>query len=164
MFKQKLRNSPLLIQTFIMKILVVLFGLSMVMVTHASNHLVHIQSSHDVATSADRFERIIKQKGLTVFNRIDHAKNAAGVDIKIPPSQVVIFGNPKVGTKLMQCQPTIAIDLPLKMMIWQDRQGKVWLSYYDPAYMQFNHQVTGCDAVFKKVSKVLSGLTTQAAN
>lgn len=127
----------------------------------SSNGLVSIQSQHSVTDTVAKLEGLMKKKGLTVFNRIDHARNAANVDIKMPPSEVIIFGNPKVGTALMQCQPTIAIDLPLKVHVWLDKDN-VWLSYYDPEYLKAKHQVKGCDEVFNKMSQALTGLTSKA--
>lgn len=131
--------------------------------SHAAEYMVSVPSKHSVADTADNFEHIIKHKGLTVFNRINHAKNARQVGMQLSPSEVIVFGNPKMGTQLMQCQPSVAIDLPLKVMVWQDHEKKVWLSYDDPASMQSKHRVQGCDAVFKKMSHVLHTLTNKAA-
>ncbi|QIZ78813.1 DUF302 domain-containing protein [Ferrimonas lipolytica] len=130
----------------------------------AAQGVVNVQSNHSVAATATRFESIATDKGLTVFNRIDHGAGAAKVGMALPPTQIILFGNPKVGTPLMQCQRTAAIDLPQKMLIWQDEAGKVWLSYNDPQYLKARHKLQGCDEVVAKITKVLSKLSKAAAN
>jgi uncharacterized protein (DUF302 family) len=91
-------------------------------------------SSHTVPETLDRLEEVLKTKGIVVFARIDHSGEAAKVGLKMPPTQVLIFGNPRGGTPVMLAAPTSAIDLPLKALAWQDAEGKVWLGYTDPAY------------------------------
>ncbi|MGJ8582348.1 MAG: DUF302 domain-containing protein, partial [Psychromonas sp.] len=86
-----------------------------------------------------------------------------GVDLVLTDTEVLIFGNPKVGTPLMQCAPTMAIDLPQKVLVWKDANNTVWLSYNDPEYLKQRHDIQGCDEVVKKVSNVLSALTAAAA-
>ncbi|EDK29730.1 hypothetical protein VSWAT3_07246 [Vibrionales bacterium SWAT-3] len=109
--------------------------------------------------TADRFEEIAKSKGLTLFARIDHQKNASKVDLELRPTEVIIFGNPKVGTPLMQCAQEVAIDLPQKVLVTEDSNKKVWLSYNDPNYLVERHAINGCDEVIKKISGVLSKLS-----
>ena len=91
----------------------------------ANNGLTSVRSSHDVKTTADRLEAVLKKKGMTVFNRIDHAKGAMSVGNELRPTELIIFGNPKIGSVLMGCAQTIAIDLPQKALIWQDGGGQV---------------------------------------
>jgi len=122
-----------------------------------------IASEFTVEQSANRFEDIVTKKGLTVFNRIDHSKNAAGVDLTLRPTQLIIFGNPKVGTPLMQCSQLAALDLPQKALFWEDEAGKVWLTYNNPAYLKARHNINGCDEVLTKVTNVLAGLSKAAA-
>ncbi len=112
--------------------------------------------------TADRFEDIIKKKGLTLFARIDHSDNASKVNLELDPTEVIIFGNPMVGTPLMQCSQQVAIDLPQKALIWQDENGKVWFSYNDPEYLMERHNMQGCEAVIKRVSTILNGLSKAA--
>ncbi|MFA0087663.1 DUF302 domain-containing protein [Vibrio sp. 10N.261.51.F12] len=121
--------------------------------------LMTYESPYSVKETADRFENIAASKGLTLFARIDHQKNASKVDLELRPTEVIIFGNPKVGTPLMQCAQTVAIDLPQKIMVSEDADNKVWLSYNDPNYLKKRHNITGCDEVINKISGVLSNLS-----
>jgi len=93
-------------------------------------------SKSSVPETLDRLEAILRAKGITIFARIDHSGEAEKVGMKMPPTQVLIFGNPKGGTPLMLAAPTSAIDLPLKALAWQDSDGSVWLSYNDPEYLK----------------------------
>jgi len=128
----------------------------------AGNGLISVKSSHDVKATADRLENILNQKGMNVFIRIDHAAGARKVGKTLRPTELVVFGNPKVGTPLMQCSQSVAIDLPQKALIWQDDKGQVWLSYNDPNYLDQRHGLTGCAQVIKKVEKALSNFATAA--
>ena len=128
----------------------------------AGNGLISVKSSHDVKATADRLENILNQKGMTVFIRINHSAGARKVGKTLRPTELVVFGNPKVGTPLMQCSQSVAIDLPQKALIWQDDKGQVWLSYNDPNYLDQRHGLTGCAQVIKKVEKALSNFATAA--
>ena len=128
----------------------------------AGDGLISVKSSHDVKATADRLENILKQKGMTVFIRINHSEGAQKVDKELRPTELVVFGNPKVGTPLMQCNQSVAIDLPQKALIWQDGKGQVWLSYNDPNYLEQRHGLSGCAEVIKKVEKVLSNFAKAA--
>ena len=99
-------------------------------------------SARSVPDTLDRLESILRGKGVKVFARIDHSGEAAKVGLKMPPTQVLIFGNPKAGTPVMLAAPTSAIDLPLKALAWQDAAGKVWLGYTDPAYFARRYGLT----------------------
>ncbi|MFS1861309.1 DUF302 domain-containing protein [Vibrio lentus] len=125
----------------------------------ASDGLVKYESNYSVKETADRFENIAKSKGITLFARVDHQKNAASVNLELRPTEVIIFGNPKVGTPLMQCAQDVAIDLPQKVMVSEDDNKKVWLTYNNPTYLMERHQIQGCDEVIKKISGVLSKLS-----
>ena len=129
---------------------------------YAANGIISVKSSHDVKATADRLENTLKQKGMTVFIRINHAEGAQKVGQKLRPTELVIFGNPKVGTPLMQCSQTAAIDLPQKALIWEDQEGTVWLSYNDPNYLVERHGITGCAEVIKKIEKALSNFAKAA--
>jgi uncharacterized protein (DUF302 family) len=129
---------------------------------YADNGIISVKSSHEVKATADRLENTLKQKGMTVFVRINHAQGAQKVGKKLRPTELVVFGNPKVGTPLMQCSQSTAIDLPQKALIWQDDQGQVWLSYNDPNYLVERHGITGCDEVIKKIEKALSNFAKAA--
>ena len=129
----------------------------------ADNGLVMIKSANDATTTSDKLVKALKGKGMNVFAVIDHATGAASIGAELPPTTLVIFGNPKVGTPLMKCSRTAAIDLPQKMLIWTDDAGQTWLAYNDPAYMAQRHNVKGCDEAIKKVTGALgkfSGVAT----
>ncbi|GGP75960.1 DUF302 domain-containing protein [Shewanella ulleungensis] len=128
----------------------------------AVDSLITHQSQFSPKITADRFESIIKDKGFTVFARIDHQKNAEGVELSLPATEVIIFGNPKIGTQLMQCNQQVAIDLPQKVLITEDAHNKVWLSYNNPQYLKQRHDIKGCDAVLDKISTVLESLSKAA--
>lgn len=125
--------------------------------------MVNIQSAFSVKETADRMERILSDKGMTIFNRIDHSAGAASVDIKLPETELIIFGNPKVGSPLMKCQQSVAIDLPQKALIWKDDNTKVWISYNNPDYIKKRHKLTGCVEVLSKIKKALAGIAKSAS-
>ena len=97
--------------------------------------LVNVKSTHSVAVTADRLERILAEKGMKLFLRLNHAEGAGSVGIALRPTELLIFGNPKVGAPLMAKQQPIGIDLPQKMLIWRDKSGQVWLTYNDPCLL-----------------------------
>jgi len=103
------------------------------------NGIVDVPSNHSVDQTVERLKDILQAKGITLFALIDHSGEAGKVGMKMPPTKLLIFGNPKGGTPLMLAAPSVAIDLPLKILVWQDSQGKVWLSYNSPAYLQERH-------------------------
>jgi uncharacterized protein (DUF302 family) len=101
--------------------------------------LVDKPSNHSVAQTVDRLKNILQSKGVTLFALIDHIGEAEKAGLKMPPTKLLVFGNPKAGTPLMVAAPSSAIDLPLKILVWEDIQGKVWISYNSPAYLQERH-------------------------
>jgi uncharacterized protein (DUF302 family) len=103
------------------------------------NGIVDIASNHSVDQTVDRLKSLLQAKGITLFALIDHSGEAEKVGMKMPPTKLFIFGNPKGGTPLMLAAPSIAIDLPLKILVWEDSQGKVWLSYNSPEYLEKRH-------------------------
>ena len=129
----------------------------------ATEGMISIKSAHTVAVTADRLEKILVSKGMTVFKRIDHAAGAQKVGKTLRPTELVIFGNPKVGTPLMLCRQSVAIDLPQKALIWQDEAGQVWFSYNDPKYLAMRHNIQGCDKVLKKVAGALGNFAKKAS-
>ncbi len=129
----------------------------------AANGVITVQSDFGVVETADRLENILKEKGMTVFNRIDHAEGARSVGIDLRDTVLLIFGNPKVGSPLMKCQQVAAIDLPQKALIWKDGEGAVFVSYNDPTYIQMRHNISGCEEVLAKIEKALSSFTKTAA-
>lgn len=131
---------------------------------NATNSLTSIESEFSSVETANRFVAILESKGLTLFARIDHQRNAESVNLKLRETEVIIFGNPKIGTLLMQCSQEVAIDLPQKVLIWTDNENKVWVSYNNPEYIKERHGLKGCDKVINKVSSVLKLLTSAAAS
>jgi uncharacterized protein (DUF302 family) len=127
----------------------------------AVDGLTVVASPHDVATTMDRLASTVDAAGMKVFARIDHAAGAAKVDQVLRPTQLLIFGNPKGGTPFMQCAQTVGIDLPLKMLAWEDESGKVWLGYTDPAYVAQRHDVGSC-AVVPNIARALEGFANEA--
>lgn len=121
----------------------------------ADSGLISVKSAHDVKTTADRLESALESKGMTVFARIDHAAGAHKAGKELKPTEVLVFGNPKVGTPLMQCAPSVAIDLPQKALISENEKGEVWLSYNDPQYLAQRHGISGCEEVIKKIQGAL---------
>jgi len=103
------------------------------------NGIVDVPSNHSVDETVERVKSILQSKGVTLFAVIDHSGEAEKVGMKMPPTKLLIFGNPKGGTPLMLAAPSVAIDLPLKILVWQDGQGKVWLSYNTPEYLKERH-------------------------
>jgi uncharacterized protein (DUF302 family) len=126
----------------------------------AENGIVDVASSRPVGESLDRLEVVVKAKGITVFARIDHSGEAAKVGLQMRPAMLLIFGNPKAGTPLMIASPSVALDLPLKVLAWEDQKGKVWLSYNSAAYLQKRHGLK--DEQAKSLSAI-AGLVGQAA-
>jgi uncharacterized protein (DUF302 family) len=96
-------------------------------------------SNHSVDQTVERLKNILQAKGITLFALVDHSGEAAKVGMKMPPTKLLIFGSPKGGTPLMLAAPSIAIDLPLKILIWEDAHGKVWLSYNSPEFLIKRH-------------------------
>ena len=128
----------------------------------ADSGMITVKSAHDVPATADKLVAALEGKGMKIFARIDHAAGAKKVDMTLEPTELVIFGNPKIGTALMNCGPSIAIDLPLKALIWQDADSQTWLGYNDPAYLTERHELEGCDKVIAKVAGALAAFSKAA--
>jgi uncharacterized protein (DUF302 family) len=105
----------------------------------------------------NRLEALVRQRGLNVFARIDHAAGASRIGASLRPAQLLIFGNPQGGTPFMQCAQEVGIDLPLKALVWEDAAAQVWIGYNDPGYLARRHGVPGCPAV-DGLRKALAGL------
>jgi uncharacterized protein (DUF302 family) len=109
------------------------------MASTADNGIVSKPSNHSVDETVAKMKGILQAKGVALFALIDHSGEAEKVGMKMRPTKLLIFGNPKAGTPLMLAAPSIAIDLPLKILVWEDGEGKVWISYNRPAYLQQRH-------------------------
>jgi uncharacterized protein (DUF302 family) len=105
------------------------------------NGIIHLSSPHTVLETLARLEAVVQAKGIAILAMIDHSGDAAKAGIEMEPTKLLIFGNPKAGTPLMLASPSVAIDLPLKALVWQDKDGKVWLSYNSPAYLKQRHSI-----------------------
>jgi uncharacterized protein (DUF302 family) len=129
----------------------------------AADGLITIPSSFGPKDTMVRLEAEVRAKGLTVFAHVDHAAGAAAVGLTLQPTDLLIFGNAKGGTPLMQSVQTIGIDLPLKVLVWQDAAGKTWLSYNDPAWLAKRHSLpTDLEATVKALSAMLKAVTAAA--
>ena len=119
-------------------------------------------SAYGVGETLDKLEGVLKKRGITVFARVDHAANAAKIGKEMPPTQLLIFGAPKIGTPLIQSNRTVGIDLPQKALVWQDEEGKVWLGYNKPGFLAKRHGISNRKKVFVKMGKALAKLTDTA--
>src|SRR5437667_10575403 len=130
------------------------------MTPHSDNGIITLPSQHSVDQTVEKLQALLRAKGVTLFALVDHSGEAAKVGMKLPPTKLVIFGNPKAGTPLMLAAPSAAIDLPLKILIWEDAQGKIWLSYNSSEYLQKRH---GLPQELLQNIAVVETLATKAA-
>jgi uncharacterized protein (DUF302 family)/uncharacterized membrane protein YidH (DUF202 family) len=158
---QAARSSPM-IQTILLALFLALFGLALAIylvtvrssaISHSANGeetimagmggngIIHRPSNHGLDQAVEKLQTILRSKGVTLFALVDHSGEAEKGGLKMPPTKLLIFGNPQAGTPLMLASPTSAIDLPLKILVSQDAQGKVWISYNSPAYLQERHHL-----------------------
>ena len=105
----------------------------------ADNGIISKPSNHSVNDTVAKIQGVLQAKGIILFALVDHSGEAEKVGMKMPPTKLLIFGNPKLGTPLMLASPSVAIDLPLKILVWEDGEGRVWISYNSPAYLQRRH-------------------------
>jgi uncharacterized protein (DUF302 family) len=112
------------------------------MTLKAHTGIVDLQSHQPVDQTVARLTAVLREKGIKLFALIDHSGEAEKAGMKMPPTKLLIFGNPKGGTPLMLSDPRTAIDLPLKILIWEDTQGKTWVSYNSPEYLQQRHGIS----------------------
>jgi uncharacterized protein (DUF302 family) len=129
------------------------------MATATNNGIISKPSKHSVEQTVEALQNILKSKGVAVFALIDHSGEAEKVGLKMRPTKLLIFGNPKAGTPLMLASPSSAIDLPLKILVWEDAQGKVWVSYNSPEYLRERH---GLPQELMQNIAVVEGLATKA--
>jgi len=143
---------------------VAVFGVFLVIssATAADPGLVTKNSKYSVTDTVSRLESVLKSSGMTVFARIDHRAEAEKVGLAMRPAQVIIFGNPKGGTPLMVASPTVAIDLPLKALVWEDAGGRVWLSYNSAVYLKSRHEISEKNEAIATLDRALDTLTNKA--
>jgi uncharacterized protein (DUF302 family) len=125
--------------------------------------LVKIKSEHSVKVTLDRLEKVLKSKGITIAMRWNHSAKAKKVGIEMRDTELLVFGNPKLGSHIMTAEQTAGIDMPLKALAWKDASGQVWLGYNDPAYIAKRHHITDREDVVKKMSNALAAMTAKAA-
>lgn len=145
------------------KIMIALALLPLSLSVIAADGMINVKSNHSVTDTANKLEQVLLSKGMKVFIRVPHYKSAKSVGIELRPTELIIFGNPKVGSPLMKCAQSVAIDLPHKALIWQDADNAVWISYNDPNYLKKRHNIQGCDKVLAEVTGALSKMTAAAA-
>ncbi len=126
--------------------------------------LTTIASHFTSKETIDRLETQIRANGLDVFARIDHAAGAAKVGLTLRPTELIIFGNARGGTPLMQSVQTVGIDLPLKVLVWQDGANETWISYNQPGWIAQRHGLTNQDSIIDKMSTVLNSISRKAAS
>lgn len=127
--------------------------------SHSKQPMLTKKSAHSVAQTLDRLTTVLKSKGITIFARVDHAAGAKKVGLELRPTELLLFGNPKLGTPLMQSNQRIGIDLPLKALAWQDNEGTVWLAYPGPDYLKSKHSIGDKDKVFGNMAKALGNFS-----
>ena len=147
---------------FLVLLLFLAFDVFLIREGKAGEGMVNVKSPHSVAITVERLQKLLAEKGMTVSITVDHAAGARKAGLELRPTSLIVFGNPKVGTPLMRCQQTVAMDLPQKALIWEDAQGEVWLSYNDPAYLAERHGVEGCEEVLKKIAGALRNFASGA--
>ena len=127
----------------------------------ADNGLITRESPYSVEATYTKLRTLLSNNpNLKILLELDHSENAASVDLELPPTRIILFGNPKLGTPLMQASPTTAIDLPQKILVYDDGEGTK-ISYNDPLYLQKRHGIEGKSAVLEKVSKALQTITNK---
>jgi len=124
--------------------------------------LTTIRSHFDHKETLNRLDAAIKAQGMTVFARIDHAAGAAEAGLTLAPTELIIFGNARGGTPLMQSVQTVGIDLPLKALVWEDASGAIWLSYNEPSWIAQRHDVANAETIVSKMAAVLSAMSRKA--
>jgi RNA polymerase sigma factor (sigma-70 family) len=129
----------------------------------ADDHLITKKSAHNVSPTLDRLVEALKQRSIAVVARVDHAAAAQKAGQALRPTEVLIFGNPKLGTPLMQANRKIGLDLPMKVLAWEDDSGQAWLAYTKPEHLKAQYAVSGQDETFREMAQALDRLTDEAS-
>ena len=140
-----------------------LFVAMMVPAVQAAEGMLTVQSAHSVADTVNRLETALSAAGFKIFARVDHGAGAKSVDMPLPPTELLIFGKPEAGTKLMQSQRTVGIELPLKYLVWEDAEGKVTVGWNDPAWFTQRHGIDDRGPVVAKVQGALQKFAAEAS-
>lgn len=140
----------------------VLLAICYVMPSYADNGLISKKSKFSTSETIDRLEAVLKKKGITIVLRWRHSDGAKKVGIKLRPTELIIFGNPKLGTHFFTSKQTAGIDLPLKALAWEDEKGQVWLTYNDPKYIANRHGIKDRAKIVAKMSNALNKFSSVA--
>jgi uncharacterized protein (DUF302 family) len=127
-------------------------------------NLVTLPSAHTAAQTVERLKVLLTKEGIQLFAHIDHAAEAKKVGLLLRPTEVLIFGNPQAGTPLMQSRQTIGLDLPLRVLVWEDEAGAVWLTYHPPSFLAQLHHLAGCEESVKSLDSGLAALAGAATS
>lgn len=148
----------------LLRIIVLLLAIAGPTAASAQSAMTALPSKHPVEETVDRLTKAIESKGIKIAARIDHAAGAKAAGLELPPTVVLLFGNPKLGTPLMQADPRVGLELPMKMLVWQDKVGKVWVGYTPPAALQSRYTLDGQPAAdaLKALSGALEGFAKAA--
>jgi len=130
----------------------------------AENGIITVKSNHSVKETLDRLEKILTEKGVNVVLRLNHSENGNKAGIALRPTELLLFGNPKLGTNFFTSKQTSGIDLPMKALAWEDENGQVWLTYNDPSYIAGRHGIKDRDEVVKKMTGALEKFTSAATS
>lgn len=128
---------------------------------NAADGLIVVESPHNSTQTMDRLEAAVKERGLNVFARIDHAAGARKIGTSLRPTELLIFGNPQGGTPFLECAQSVGIDLPLKALVWEDTGSRTWVGYNDPTYLAARHGVEDCGVV-PNLQNALKRITSEA--
>jgi uncharacterized protein (DUF302 family) len=143
-------------------LLAVLIGAIAMTARASDDGLVKRQSPYSVAETTERLEAVLKAAGNTIFAHVDHSGGARAAGLELRPTQLLIFGNPKAGTWLMQDAPTMAIDLPMKFLVWQDDRGTVWVAWNSVRYLAARHGLAGKDEALAAAEAAIAGFAQKA--
>jgi len=145
-------------------VMTMLFALALPFSAAVGDELTTKPSKFSVKETVDRLTTALKDKGITPAARIDHAAAAKAVGLELRPTEVLLFGNPKLGTPLMQANRLVAIDLPMKILVWEDDAGKVWIAYTPPSTLKVRYKIDGRDDTLKAMAGALEAFASAAGN
>ncbi|NOY66258.1 MAG: DUF302 domain-containing protein [Gammaproteobacteria bacterium] len=145
-------------------LILILAAFTPLVVQADNNGLISKKSKYSVSETIDKLENILKKKGITVALRWSHSDKANGVGIKLRPTELLIFGNPELGSHMFTSNQTAGIDLPLKALAWEDEKGQVWLTYNDPAYLGRRHGIKDRAKIIKKMTGALNKFSDVATH
>lgn len=143
-------------------LIIALLAITPIVVNASDDGLISKKSNHSVKTTLDRLENILKKKGLTIAMRWSHDEGGKKAGIPLRPTELLVFGNPKMGTHFFTSNQTAGIDLPMKALAWEDKNGQVWLSYNDPSYIAGRHDIKNRSEIVKKMTGALNKMTDAA--